>query len=73
VTKAITAAVIAILNVNIRFRPLAHCSFGAKRDRGATDKRSLVADVREIAERAKANLVPFVRHSSLLTLAKLCV
>jgi hypothetical protein len=28
--KAITAAVIAILKVNIRFRPLAHYSWGAK-------------------------------------------
>jgi hypothetical protein len=34
VTKAITAAVIAILNVNIRFRPLAHCNSEAKKNRG---------------------------------------
>jgi hypothetical protein len=30
-----TAAVIAILNVNIRLRPLAHRSPGARSDRGA--------------------------------------
>src|ERR1700730_14461055 len=42
--KAITAAVIAILNVNIRFRPLAHCSSEEKRDRGATAEAPLVAD-----------------------------
>jgi hypothetical protein len=40
---AITAAVIAILNVNIRFRPLAHRSSGAKRDRGAEGQAPLVA------------------------------
>jgi hypothetical protein len=36
VMKAITAAVIAILNVNIRFRPLAHCTSEAQTDRGAS-------------------------------------
>jgi hypothetical protein len=36
VTKAITAAVIATLNVNIRFRPLAHCNSETKKDRSAT-------------------------------------
>src|ERR1700730_2871006 len=42
--KAITAAVIAILNVNIRFRLPARCSSGAKKDRGATAEGPLVAD-----------------------------
>ena len=41
--NAITAAVIAILNVNIRFRPLAHCSPGAKKDRDATAEMPLMA------------------------------
>jgi hypothetical protein len=44
VTKAITAAVIATLNVNIRFRPLAHLQLGNKKDRSATAKGPLVAD-----------------------------
>jgi hypothetical protein len=44
VTKAITAAVMAILNVNIRFRPLAHCNSEAKKDRSATAKGPLEAD-----------------------------
>jgi hypothetical protein len=37
--KAITAAVIAILNVNIGFHPLAHFSAGTKRYRGPALKQ----------------------------------
>ena len=42
--KAITAAVIAILNVNTRFRPLDHGSAEAKQDRDATAKKPLAAN-----------------------------
>jgi hypothetical protein len=42
--KAITAAIIAILNVNIRFRPFVHCNPGAKGGRGATAEVPFMAD-----------------------------
>jgi hypothetical protein len=71
VTKAITAPVIAILNVNIRFRSLAHCSSKAKTDRIATPRGLWWPTVCAIDEGAKANLAPFARHSLLMTLAKL--
>jgi hypothetical protein len=71
VTKAITAAVIATLNVNIRFRSLAHCNSETKKDRSATANGPWKPIVCGIAESAKANLARFVWDSSLLTLAKL--
>jgi hypothetical protein len=42
------------LNVNIRFRPLAHCNSEAKKDRSATAKGPLEADRLGIAESVKA-------------------
>jgi hypothetical protein len=51
VTKANTAAVIAILNVNTRCRPFVHCSPKAKNDRGATAQCLWRATVRGIAEK----------------------
>jgi hypothetical protein len=71
VTKAITAAVIATLNVNIRFRPLAHCNSETKKIEAQRLRGLWWPAVCGIAESAKANLAPFGWHSSLLTLAKL--
>ncbi|HXO91640.1 MAG TPA: hypothetical protein VN849_12710 [Stellaceae bacterium] len=67
--KAITAAVIAILNVNIRFRPLAHRRSGAKRGRGARGAGTFGGrpSVGGIVEGVNANFAPFAGHSSLLT------
>src|SRR5215471_17306035 len=44
VMNAITAAVIAILNVNIRFRPLVRRSSVAKKSRSKSRRRILIAE-----------------------------
>jgi hypothetical protein len=54
VMKAITAAVIAILNVNIGFRPLAHRSPETKIDRGATARSLWWPTVRGIADKRES-------------------
>jgi len=65
--KAITAAVIAILNVNIRFRPQAGKKGRNYSGEEALGGRPSVGSLKGTT----ATLAPLARHSTLLTLAKL--
>ena len=69
--KAITAAVIAILKLNIRFRPLAQAAREQKEIAVKLPRGLWWPTVCQVAEEVKAIRAPFARLSSLLTPAKL--